>query len=60
MRIVFRLRVPDATNNGGEGFAMVWQQEKSDAMGDLRHKGSVPNGQTFFPAGWVQVFGRTA
>merc|ERR1712166_933555 len=51
MRLVFRMRVPDTTNNGGEGFALVWQQERPNFMGDLRNKGGRPNGQTYYPAG---------
>jgi len=51
MKLVFRMRVPDATNNGGEGFAMVFQQNRAKAMGDLYNKGGRPNSQTFYPAG---------
>lgn len=51
MKLVFRMRVPDLTNNGGEGFAMVFQQDRHNAMGDLRNKGGRPNGQTYTPSG---------
>ena len=26
LKLVFRMRTPDSTNNGGEGFAIVFQQ----------------------------------
>lgn len=51
MKLVFRSRVPDGTNNGGEGFALVFQQNRANAMGDLDLKGGRPNGQTYTPAG---------
>jgi len=51
MKLVFRMRSPDASNNGGEGFAIVFQQDRELAVGDLRSKGERPpiNGKTYFP-----------
>jgi len=53
MKVVFRMRTPDTTNNGGEGFAIVFQQDRPLAVGDLRSKGERPpvNGKTYFPEG---------
>jgi len=52
MKLVFRMRVPDNTNNGGEGFAIVFQQDRPLAVGDLRSKGERPpvDGKTYFPS----------
>jgi len=51
IKLVFRMRNPDTTNNGGEGFALVLQQDRPLAVGDLRSKGERPpiNGKTYFP-----------
>jgi len=53
LKFVFRMRTPDASNNGGEGFALVLQQDRELAVGDLRSKGERPpiDGKTYFPAG---------
>jgi hypothetical protein len=47
------MRTPDASNNGGEGFAIVFQQDRRLAVGDLRSKGERPHitGKTYFPSG---------
>jgi len=52
LKLVFRMRTPDSTNNGGEGFAIVFQQDRPLAVGDLRSKGERPpvDGKTYFPA----------
>jgi hypothetical protein len=53
LKFVFRMRTPDASNNGGEGFAIVFQQDRPLAVGDLRSKGERPpiDGKTYFPEG---------
>jgi len=49
LKLVFRMR-NDTDNNGGEGFAIVFQQDRPNAVGDLRSKGERPpvDGKTYF------------
>lgn len=53
IKLVFRMRTPDSSNDGGEGFAINFQQDRPVAVGDLRSKGERPqvNGKTYYPSG---------